>query len=134
MEITSHKSPFPHWTVEGFIDRDLTESLVLEAREHRRDHRDKWVFYDNSIERGKSTTTDVAGVGTCCESLFNLLADEDHVENLRALTGIADLQSDPFLHGAGVHWSSGNSHLQVHVDYAKHPKLPHAARRVSLVA
>ena len=51
---------------------------------------------------------------------------------MSTITGISDLESDPYLHGAGLHAYPHNGKLDVHLDYSIHP-VSGKERRVNLI-
>ena len=49
------------------------------------------------------------------------------------ITGIKDLEYDPYLHGAGLHVHPRYGRLNLHLDYEKHPKLINKQRRLNII-
>jgi Rps23 Pro-64 3,4-dihydroxylase Tpa1-like proline 4-hydroxylase len=48
------------------------------------------------------------------------------------LTGILNLEHDPYLHGSGIHIMGNGDYLRVHLDYSLHPRM-HKERRVNII-
>lgn len=57
------------------------------------------------------------------QSIFHELRSERFITWLAGVTQIADLSSDPDLHGGGLHQGSNGSYLDVHADFNIHPQL-----------
>jgi Rps23 Pro-64 3,4-dihydroxylase Tpa1-like proline 4-hydroxylase len=51
---------------------------------------------------------------------------------MSTITGISDLESDPYLHGAGLHAYPHNGKLDLYLDYIIHP-VSGKERRVNLI-
>jgi hypothetical protein len=52
--------------------------------------------------------------------------------NTQAVTRIRGLESDPHLHGGGLHFHPPGSRLEMHLDYSIHP-ISQKERRVNLI-
>jgi hypothetical protein len=52
--------------------------------------------------------------------------------NPQAVTRIGGLESDPHLHGGGLHFHPPGSRLEMHLDYSIHP-ISKKERRVNLI-
>ena len=68
----------------------------------------------------------------CIKKLFNLLSCEEIIEKINTLSGIGNLEYDPYLHGAGLHIHKKGGKLDMHLDYEKHPNL-NKERRVNII-
>ena len=49
------------------------------------------------------------------------------------ITGITDLEYDPYLHGAGIHAHPRHGRLNMHLDYEKHLILKNKQRRLNII-
>jgi Rps23 Pro-64 3,4-dihydroxylase Tpa1-like proline 4-hydroxylase len=125
MEITAFTDPYPHWVIEGFLDKDLYQFIPPAAW-------DGWeARYDNDCERGKRTAR--RGLPY---PLQEALADLNSFETLslvRETTGMRELVVDHTYHGAGLHVTYFGGHLNQHLDYALHPALTTMERRANLI-
>ena len=54
------------------------------------------------------------------------------VDLFQIITGIPDLENDPYLHGAGLHFHERGGKLDMHLDYSIHP-LSKKERRLNLI-
>ena len=68
----------------------------------------------------------------CIIKLFNLLSCKDIIKNISNLSGIDNLEYDPYLHGAGLHIYPKNGKLDMHLDYEKHPYMD-KERRINII-
>ena len=57
------------------------------------------------------------------QNIFHELRSERFISWLSSVTQIADLTSDPDLHGGGLHQGANGSYLDVHADFNIHPQL-----------
>lgn len=93
-----------------------------------------WVHYDNDCERYKRTCNATAFLPEPITQLIHAMNDTAWIDRCRERLGIADaLGRDPLLHGAGLHVTGAGGWLQPHLDYALHPRIPNAERRLNCV-
>lgn len=119
--------PFEHVEIPNFFRLGDAEQLV-----HAFPHIDEtWHHYDNPIEK-KYTLGDFSGAPRVITDAFQYLQSEQTIGLLRQLTGIFDLENDPYLHGAGLHAYPARGKLDVHLDYSIHP-LTGKERRLNLI-
>lgn len=123
----SSAAPFPHVVVRGFLDAATADAV---AREFPAMDDPRWFRYHNPIEH-KYATPDVDGLPHT-KRLFERMQSPEFLDVVRRVTGIPTLESDPTLHGAGLHFHPRGGKLDVHVDYSLHPKLP-KERRVNVI-
>eukprot|EP01126_Amoeba_proteus_P026026 TRINITY_DN2582_c0_g2_i7.p1 TRINITY_DN2582_c0_g2~~TRINITY_DN2582_c0_g2_i7.p1 ORF type:complete len:190 (-),score=30.47 TRINITY_DN2582_c0_g2_i7:343-912(-) len=55
------------------------------------------------------------------------------VKLMSEISGITELEADPFLHGAGLHCHPPHGKLDIHLDYTLHPLLNNKERRLNLI-
>jgi hypothetical protein len=106
--------PFPHAVVDGLWNDDLLEAA---RREFPEPDSMSWKTYADPEERGKKAIDDPGWWGPAVTEFFrhaNGLA-----QALTAMTGIADLTSDPL--GGGMHETGEGGRLGMHVDFNYHP-------------
>ena len=122
-------SPFPHLVIDNFLE-DTYASEVAHAFPTVDD---TWHDYRNPIEVKKSRD-DLSGFPVALQSLFRLLGSDAIVDKFQTISGIAErLQTDPTLHGAGLHAHPRYGRLNIHLDYEKHPILQNKERRLNLI-
>ncbi len=92
----------------------------------------KWVTYNNDAEK-KTTCNDVDSLGKVTKGILCMMQSNEMVNDLSAKFSISPLQSDPLLHGGGIHISGPGGQLNIHLDYSKHPRLPLLERRINCI-
>lgn len=119
--------PFEHVVIPNFLSTASAEAVEREFP----DLGDPgWVRYHNPIEK-KYALNDFSGL-PATSRLCDRLQSPEFVDLVRKITGIEDLERDPLLHGAGLHFHPRGGKLDVHLDYSIHPLL-HKERRVNLI-
>jgi Rps23 Pro-64 3,4-dihydroxylase Tpa1-like proline 4-hydroxylase len=115
--------PFRHWVVDNWTapGGPLPEDVAWE------------VTYDNDCERGKKTTRHLGTLPRDYQFVFARMESSPFVSYMTDETGIAGLQRDRSMHGAGLHVSLPGSWLQVHLDFERVPDRPHLERRLSVI-
>ena len=121
--------PFPHVVLDPFFQPEyaleLARAFPLPSQQPT-----QWYKYDNPLE--KKYALNRFDQLPLFQSLFAFLQSDDLINVLKTLTGIADLENDPFLHGAGLHYHDRESKLDMHLDYSIHPLLG-KERRLNLI-
>lgn len=82
---------------------------------------DAWVRYDSADERGKRTCNRLDAMGPECRSVLAILAGQGFAEAIGRQMGFDGLQSDPTLHGGGLHVTEPGGRLGTHSDSEIHP-------------
>jgi Rps23 Pro-64 3,4-dihydroxylase Tpa1-like proline 4-hydroxylase len=118
--------PYPHVVIDGFLSEEqanlLTENFpALDS---------SWVKYWNPLE--KKYALNKFEQHPVFKRLFDLLQTDEFVAKMKELTGIANLESDPHLHGAGVHYHPTGGKLDMHLDYSVHP-ISGKERRINII-
>lgn len=60
------------------------------------------------------------------------MQSDEFINLIKQITDIPNLEKDPYLHGAGLHYHPRNGKLDMHLDYSLHPKFK-KERRVNLI-
>ncbi len=126
-EFTNAK-PFPNVTIDNFFKPEIADALYNRFPKVTDNH--KWVIYNNPIEK-KYALTDFSALPQF-KDLFALLQTDQFVELVKKVSGIDNLESDPHLHGAGLHQHIPGGKLDMHLDYSIHP-ISGKERRVNLI-
>jgi len=118
--------PYPHLIIDNFCNADYIESLhesypVCDS---------KWIKYWNPFE--KKYALNNFENNHLYNELFNTLQSVEFVNLMKNITGIHNLESDPYLHGAGIHYMPNGCKLDMHLDYSVHP-ITKKERRVNLI-
>lgn len=121
-------SPFPHVIIDNMFRDDIFTALVSEFGNPETES--KWCRYWNPIEK-KYALNDFSN-RPVTKSVFDFLQTDEFVKRIADITSIPLLQSDPHLHGAGIHYHPRGGKLDMHLDYSVHP-ISGLERRVNLI-
>lgn len=127
-EFTNAK-PFEHVAIPNFLSEAASGALVADFPEPK-DKSYHWHQYDNPIEM-KYALNEFDGL-VAAPKMFQLLSSPEILVKIRELTGIANLEADPHLHGAGLHAYPSGGKLDMHLDYGIHP-ITGKERRVNII-
>jgi hypothetical protein len=122
--------PFPWLTIDGFFAEETAAELEALYAPAAAGDLSGWHAYRNPIEI-KYAHASMESLPAAAR-VFAALQSEAFVARMRALTGIADLEADPHLHGAGLHFHPRGGKLDMHLDYSIHP-LTGRERRLNLI-
>jgi dTDP-glucose 4,6-dehydratase/UDP-glucose 4,6-dehydratase len=128
-EFFINANPFEHIIIPNFLDENFAQLLLDNFPEDI--NNELWHKYNNPIEV-KYSFDNIEKMPTMFKDFFCLLSQENHIDKIRKLTNINDLQYDPYLHGAGLHLHPTNGKLHIHLDYEKHPYLS-KQRRINVI-
>jgi hypothetical protein len=121
-------SPYQHVVIDNFLDDDTAQKVSEEFP----DPDASWWFYNNPIEvKYTMDRFDAAKTPTIC-LVFEKLQSGDFVQMIRRITDIPDLENDPHLHGAGLHFHPQGGKLDMHLDYSVHP-ITGKERRLNII-
>jgi len=116
--------PFPHLVLDRFLSpeaaRAAGRSFIPPHAPHEASAAVPWCVYDNPLER-KLTCSDAACFPQPLRRVLDAVTNASFVTLLRRITGVQDLQHDPHLHGAGLHFYPTGGGLGAHLDYSVHP-------------
>jgi dTDP-glucose 4,6-dehydratase len=121
--------PFEHIVIPNFLNEEYAEKIFkaypvdIESA--------SWYNYENPIENKFANDT-IHNMPRCIKKMFYLLSCKEIVEKIHLLTGIENLEYDPYLHGAGLHVHKNGGKLDMHLDYEKHPYLE-KERRLNII-
>lgn len=119
--------PFEHVVIDNFFDPEYAEELYKKFPDKSNP---AWFHYNNPIEK-KFALNNFKEEPLYAE-LFSKLQTDDVVGLLKRITMYGDLEADPHLHGAGVHYHPRGGKLDMHLDYSIHP-ISGKERRVNLI-
>ena len=118
--------PFCHVVIESFLDSITAQKLADEFPEPNH----QWAHYNNPIEKKYSLNRVPADL-VWTTKLFQDLQSDAFVSKIRRLSGM-DVEIDPYLHGAGLHYHPRGGKLDMHLDYSIHP-ITGKERRLNLI-
>jgi len=118
MEIILEKEPFEYFIFDNFISHENALKLSKEFLHFDSPH---WYDYDNPLEV-KKTCNNWYHFPPMTYSFFQEL-NTDMCDAIRYFLGLDELYPDMGLHGGGWHIHGRGGKLNIHLDYAVHPKL-----------
>ena len=118
-------TPFEHVIIKDFFSTEFADAVGAAFP----DPDEKWWAYDNPFEQ-KFLLGDFSS--DTLKNMFDSLNSPEFVAAMSSLTGIDNLESDPYMHSAGLHAYPRNGKIDIHLDYTIHPKSKRE-RRVSLM-
>ena len=122
-----NQTPFGHTVIDDF----LPETVASSAADYCESLSSLEFTYDSPIERKQAQNQ----WHTMPQSIYGLIAGMNHhliTRQMQTLTDMSDIFLDAGLHGGGIHRTPSGGHLNLHIDYAIHPKL-NAERRLNLI-
>lgn len=130
MEARQSPTPFAHWVIDQVLPAETVcrASMMIPPVDWP-----YWIRYDGSNEHRKRTCEDAALLPAEIVSALAMLNADPFVDQLRELTGIDGLVSDPGSYGGGLHVMERGGSLDAHLDFAIHPLYPTLERRINLI-
>lgn len=121
-------SPFRHVVIDDFFTPDFCAELVstFPGFDERK------AINENGEIGGKATEEKVRALGPAWARLDDLVRGEAFRELVGRITGIPDLQYDPYYFGGGTHENREGQDLDPHVDFNYHP-VTRQHRRLNLI-
>jgi hypothetical protein len=109
--------PFPHIVLDGFLPEPVLDGVI---DEFPAPGEEAWIRFQSEHERKLASVGD-EGMGENIRQLLGQFNSAAFIDFLQQLTGIAGLVPDPYLEGGGMHQILPGGHLNVHVDFNRHP-------------
>jgi len=119
--------PFEHVVIPNFFAEDFANDILAEFPTVDTKN---WRYYHNPIEH-KYALNNFDSL-PIIQKAFGVLQSNVVVDALQIITGISNLESDPYLHGAGLHAYPHKGKLDMHLDYSIHP-ISKKERRCNLI-
>lgn len=119
--------PFPHCVIDGLFDGEALRQVAAElpARDAT------WTTWDTANE-WKHVLDRPERFGPAARQLCDELNGSEFIRFLERLTGVDGLVPDPHLTAAGYFQVERGGFLNVHIDFARNPKLS-LVRRVNVL-
>jgi 2OG-Fe(II) oxygenase superfamily len=121
--------PFPHIVIDDLLPEQVLDGVLAEFPTPSDD---AWVRFETGNERKLASREDTP-MGDATLQLLAELNSAPFIEFLEALTGIPGLVPDPHFEGGGLHQIVRGGHLNVHVDFNRHPRTGLARRLNALI-
>lgn len=121
--------PFPYVVIENFFSQEVYEEILKVFPKPIGPH---WHRYYNPLEI-KNALDKMDQLPPLLKDLIHVLNEESFIDLLRSISGIGNLERDPYLHGAGLHSHTCGGKLGMHLDYSIHP-VTGMERRLNLIA
>jgi hypothetical protein len=120
--------PFRHLVADGLFDAAILRTV---AECFPPPESSLWFRYDSPLERKLCCNT-IERLPPFLGAFVTRLNSPDVAAAVGNLFGIDGLLVDPSLHGGGLHMIEQGGKLDIHLDFADHPKLP-LTRRVNMI-
>jgi Rps23 Pro-64 3,4-dihydroxylase Tpa1-like proline 4-hydroxylase len=120
--------PINHVIIDNFLNIDYAEKIY---EKYPTVIDEKWHKYNNPLEV-KYANNDINKIPEEIKNLFYYLSTDKMINKFSKISGILDLQYDPYLHGAGLHMHPRFGRLNLHLDYEKHP-ITNKERRMNII-
>lgn len=121
--------PFEYVIINNFFDDSFANEL-LEIIPSPLNNDINWHHYDNPIEQKFSLNK--FDNYPKIQDLYSSLSKPDFIKLMKEITEINNLESDEYLHGAGIHAYPNKGKLDMHLDYNIHP-ISGKERRINLI-
>jgi Rps23 Pro-64 3,4-dihydroxylase Tpa1-like proline 4-hydroxylase len=110
--------PFPHVALDGVFGEELLDAVLSEFPSA---DQDEWLQFESERERKLANNRDTS-MGDTTRMLLAELNSGAFIDFLERLTGISGLVGDPHLEGGGMHQIERGGHLDIHIDFNRHPR------------
>lgn len=120
--------PFRHVVIDNFLTDEFCEAVCKQFPKFHETH----AINENERVGGKATREKVRTLGTAFRQMDDLVRDPDFLGLVQDITGIEDLQYDPFYFGGGTHENREGQDLDPHIDFNFHP-VTSQHRRLNLI-
>lgn len=113
------------------IPNFLNDNIIKEVNKSFPKVDESWYKYWNPIEV-KFANDKINSFPIVIKNIFYFLSSESIREKISKLCNIINLETDPYLNGAGLHAYPRYGRLNLHLDYEKHPII-NKQRRVNII-
>lgn len=121
--------PFEYVIINNFFNEKYA-NMIYDNLPTPLDKNKNWHHYNNPIEQKYSLNN--FNEYELIKNLYESLVSNDFIEKIQKITGINNLENDPYLHGAGIHAYPNKGKLDMHLDYNIHP-ISGKERRINLI-
>jgi len=121
--------PFENIVIPLFFEEEIANKIEDNFPLPTKENKD-WNYYHNPMEHKYSLNK--FDNYPYIKEVIEYLQTEECIKYISEITGIEDLEIDPYLHGAGLHAYPNKGKLDIHLDYNIHP-ITKKERRVNLI-
>ena len=127
-DIEINTNPIKYCIIENFIKEEVYDKILTEIPEKPTD---QFYKYNNPIEV-KYALDKMEFIGDEIKNLFFALSHNKLVNKFKNMFNLDNLEYDPCMHGAGIHFHPRHGRLNIHLDYEKHP-ITNKQRRLNII-
>lgn len=120
--------PFRHVVIDGFLDPDAAAALLREFPAFDL----KFALNEAGEVGNKAVVEKIRAIGPAYAALDDLIQTREFLDLVGRITGIPDLQYDPWYFGGGTHENREGQDLDPHIDFNRHP-VDRSHRRLNLI-
>jgi len=123
-------SPFNYIIIDNFLNDALAKDIETEIRqipsENWFDKESGFGHINNQVDcetQSKKVALNIRKqIPNKTNDVIDLFSSPYIIKFIEDITGISELQSDPYLLGGGIHKTTTNGHLSVHCDFNIQPQ------------
>jgi len=120
--------PFRHVVIDCFFTAEVADSLLREFPPFNA----KFARNEAGEIGNKAVVERIRALGPAYTALDGLVKSRDFLDLVGRITGIDDLQYDPWYFGGGTHENRDGQDLDPHIDFNRHP-VDRSHRRLNLI-
>ena len=128
--------PYPHLVVDDVFPTDTLLRLYADVPDQSSS---LWTYWgsggpeDCPPENSKRGISSLMLLSEYIADFLKQLNSDRFLQDLRAITGSADLTIDPTFNGGGLHCTGQGGRLRIHADKARHPRPSSFDQAVNLI-
>jgi Rps23 Pro-64 3,4-dihydroxylase Tpa1-like proline 4-hydroxylase len=120
-EAFQQATPFSYITLDNFLEESYAKSLLTEIKEYDSIYFPEEETHNTNMKSNKRCLTDARMFGPIAKSFVEQSRSPEMLAFLEKITGIEELEADPYLFGGGIHRTTKDGFLKIHADYNVHP-------------
>jgi len=126
-ESFNHAKPYSHVVIDNFLNDDIANRLSDTFPKPNKD----WWYFHNPIEE-KFIYDKLHLMDEDFRNYFFMISKPEFLEKMKKISGIDNLEIDPYFHGGGMHCHPPGGKLNMHLDYSINPKSG-KERRINII-
>ncbi|WP_206364432.1 2OG-Fe(II) oxygenase [Sphingomonas pokkalii] len=123
-------SPFRHVVIDDFLMTPVADQMLAEFPAVSDTSK---LVNEFGVHNAKSAVSDVRGIGGIYLDVDTYIQGEEFISLMQRITGIDDLQYDPWYYGAGTHENFHGAGLEAHYDFNIHPHTAYHRRLNAII-